>query len=62
MAKSMKLKPGTKATISFAGLEHQGELVEIKTRKWGSEDKIYFMFKGADGTLYPISDLSDVKM
>ena len=58
----MKLKPGTKATISFAGLEHQGELVEIRTRPWGNEDKIYFVFKGEDGTLYPISDPNDIKM
>ena len=62
MSKAMKLKPGTKATISFAGMEYQGELVEIRTRSWGVEDKVYFMFKGEDGTLYPISDLNKIKI
>ena len=59
---SKKLKVGTKATISFAGMEYEGELVEIRTRPWGTEDKIYFVFKGEDGTLYPISDPNDIKM
>jgi hypothetical protein len=59
---SKKLKVGTKATILFAGMEYEGELVEIRTRPWGAEDKIYFVFKGKDGTLYPISDPNDIKI
>lgn len=61
MAKRLRMPLGTKAKIKFAGSQFKGELVEVKEVKYGTVEKVYYMFKGENNTLYPISEPKDIE-
>lgn len=55
-----EIKPGTFATIKFAGSVVECELISIDMKDNGIVKRKVFKFKGPDGTIYPISNTDNI--